>query len=92
VNLKDMTIRPPGEIVHVIGNPAIDPLTVIIDSDSDALHAVRVFDVLGRPHIMERWTGTSGVVDMRQLIPGVYFLAVFENERLLETVRLALND
>jgi hypothetical protein len=67
-------------------------LVVIIDSDSDALHAVRVFDMLGRPRIMERWTGTSGVVDMRQLIPGVYFLAVFENERLLETVRLTLND
>jgi hypothetical protein len=61
-------------------------LVVIIDSDSDALHAVRVFDMLGRPRIMERWTGTSGVVDMRQL------LAVFENERLLETVRFALND
>jgi len=92
VNPKDIIIRPPGEIVHVIGSPRFEPLTVIIDSDASALHAVRVYDILGRPHTAAEWIGTSGNVDLRQFHAGVYFLAVFENDQLLKTVRLALND
>jgi hypothetical protein len=92
VNLNYMTIHPPGEGVQVLGSPRYDPLTVIIDSDVDAMYAVRVFDVLGRPQVIEHWIGTTGIVDMRQLNAGVYFLSVFENENLMETVRLAVHD
>lgn len=92
VNPRDLPVFRPDEPIKVLGHPNYDPLTIIIDTDTDVSHTVRVFDILGRPHLVETWTGTSHQVDLRDYHSGVYFVAIYKSATLLKTFRFTIVD
>ena len=80
----------PGILVQILGNPADQPLIIIIDSDVDIAHTLHVFDALGQSLTRSEWMGREHELDLRAYPSGMYFIAIYAQQHLLKTIPIAL--
>jgi hypothetical protein len=92
LNPRDFAIQRPESQVHILGNPSDVPIVIIVDSKYAQVHSMFICDALGRPVAKAEWQGMEYEIDLRANPPGIYFLAVFEQQTLLKTIRLSLTD
>jgi hypothetical protein len=92
-NPKDEIPKPrPGPYVQLIGNPAFQPLVIIVDSENSARHSLALFDALGYQITAAEWLGREHEIDLGTYPPGLYFLAVYQQGTLLKTAPFVLKQ
>jgi hypothetical protein len=90
INPRDIAMLRPGSQVQVIENPVNQPLVIIVDSDASIAHHSRLPDALISADLFPPGMAGQGLDDLRTYASGIYFLAIYEHDTLLKTIRLAL--
>lgn len=81
-----------SQLCNVFPNPVSESLEIQINKHIQSEISIRVIDVFGQYVHLERVTprDQSATIDVSGFIPGIYFLVVVQENRIVETHKIAV--
>ena len=91
INPNDIAAISDDFYIEVSGNPSSQPLTIRLVGTTDNLSSevsYRIVNVAGQVIAAGQWHGDQTTVDLRDQMPGIYFLVSMHADGLISTERI----